>query len=103
MEKIYTLYVGLNDKDTHTQKIGTIEAYKLVENIICQFTNGATIYEARGIYKHEDGTITYENTLRVELMFIDIENVYKIIDTLKISLNQESIALQTQNIDSKLI
>lgn len=26
----YTLYIGLNDKDTKKQEISTIEAYKLV-------------------------------------------------------------------------
>jgi hypothetical protein len=27
----FTLYLGLNDKDTKTQKIATVEAYKLIK------------------------------------------------------------------------
>lgn len=102
MEK-YTLYVGLNDKDTKTQKISTLEAYKIVNNILLEYTDGATIYEASGIYKHDDGTIVIEKTLRIELMFIDREIVGKIIELLKKVLNQESIVLQTEKINSELI
>lgn len=102
MEK-FILYVGLNDKDTKVQKISTLEAYKIVNNIVMQYTNGATIYEANGIYKHNDGTIVIEKTLRIELMFIDREIVNKIIDILKRVLNQESIVLQIEKINSELV
>lgn len=102
MEK-FILYVGLNDKDTKVQKINTLEAYKIVNNIVMQYTNGATIYEANGIYKHNDGTIVIEKTLRIELMFIDREIVNKIIDILKRVLNQESIVLQIEKINSELV
>ena len=30
----YILYVGLNDKDTKTQKIDTLSAYNLTNNIL---------------------------------------------------------------------
>lgn len=33
MEK-WTLYLGLNDKDSKVQKISTLEAYKVVSNLI---------------------------------------------------------------------
>lgn len=102
MEK-FILYVGLNDKDTKVQKINTLEAYKIVNNIVMQYTNGATIYEANGIYKHNDGTIVIEKTLRIELMFINREIVNKIIDILKRVLNQESIVLQIEKINSELV
>lgn len=49
MEK-WTLYLGLNDKDTKVQKIATVEAYKVAMNILSQFVEGATIFEANGIY-----------------------------------------------------
>ena len=32
----YTLYIGLNDKDTKKQEISTIEAYKLVAREACR-------------------------------------------------------------------
>ena len=63
--KRFTLYMGLNDKDTKTQMISIIEAYKIVSNILASDLGGGTIYEAKGVYKHDDGTIVFENTLRI--------------------------------------
>ena len=100
MKKI-TLYVGLNDKDTKTQKIDTLEATKIVENLIFKMTDGATIYNATGIYKHDDGTIVIENTLRIELIECADAIVKKLIDTLKTVLNQESIIKQVELINSE--
>lgn len=102
MEK-FTLYLGLNDKDTKTQKIGTIEAYKICNNILMNYTNGATIFEANGLYKHEDGTIVVEKTLRIELLFVNEQIVKLIVEQLKQVFNQESIAVQSEVINSKLM
>jgi hypothetical protein len=98
----YTLYVGLNDKDSKVQLISTLEAYKMINNVLLQYVDGATIYEARGIYKHDDGTFTTENTLRIELLFVERETVKTIVDTLKKMLNQESIAVQHEVVESEL-
>lgn len=101
--KKYTLYMGLNDKDTKQQKINTVEAYKITMNILTSYTDGGTIYEADGFYKHESGDISIEKTLRIELMFIDKKTVLDVIRQLKVVFNQESIALQEENITSELI
>ena len=101
--KKFTLYLGLNDKITLSQKINTIEAYKIAMNIILQYTIGATIFEASGYYKHEGGRTTIEKTLRIELLFIERNSVLTIIDTLKAAFNQESIILQEETISSELI
>ena len=102
MEK-FTLYVGLNDKDSKVQEISTVEAYKILENILLKHNvEGATIFEAIGIYKHEDKTFVTENTLRIELLFIDKATVKAIVDTIKIVLNQESVAVQYEVVNSDL-
>lgn len=101
--KKFTLYLGLNDKVTLSQKINTIEAYKIAMNIILKHTDGATIFEASGYYKHDNGQVTIEKTLRIELLFIDKKAVLSIIETLKTVFNQESIILQEENISSELI
>lgn len=101
--KKYTLYVGLNDKDKKVQLISTIEAYKICNNILLQYTDGATVFEASGIYKHEDGTFTIEKTLRIELLFTDDDTISKIVKDLKTAFNQESIAVQKQAINSYLL
>lgn len=101
--KKFTLYLGLNDKETKTQKIGTLEAYKICNNILLNYTEGATVFEANGIYKHEDGSFVVEKTLRIELLFTDLETVEKIVKELKIVFNQESIAVQVEDINSQLM
>ena len=102
MEK-YTLYVGLNDKDTKTQLISTLEAYKICNNILLHYTDGATIFEANGLYRHEDGTFVLEKTLRIELLFATKAIIDKIVTDLKVAFNQESIAVQKEIIDSYLL
>ena len=98
----YTLYVGLNDKDAKVQLVSTLEAYKMVNNVLLQYVDGATIYEARGIYKHDDGSFVTENTLRIALLFVETETVKEIVKTLKAMLNQESIAVQHEVVTSEL-
>ena len=95
-----TLYVGLNDKDTKVQKVDTMEASKIATNIITSYTDGATIYNATGIYKHEDGTVVLENTLRIELYECNDEALVSIIDTLKRVLNQEAIIKQIEEVNT---
>lgn len=99
----FTLYLGLNDKDTKTQLIDTVEAYKIVTNLIASNFEGGTIYAADGIYKHESGSIVIEKTLRIELLFAERGKVLEFIQTLKAVFNQESVALQYEEINSELI
>lgn len=97
MVENYTMMVGLNDGETHVQQISTVEAYKVVLNCIKPYVKGATISEAFGYYIHDDGTTVTEKSLRVEILFFDDANsrskVEKMMDSIKIALNQESIAL----------
>lgn len=102
MVKKFTLYLGLNDKDTKVQEISTIEAYKIVSNLISADFGGGTIFEAKGIYKHENGVIVTETTLRIELLFAEREQVRTLCTTLKKMFNQESIAVQEEVINSEL-
>ena len=100
--KKYTLYMGLNDKDSKVQQISTLEAYKIVSNLVAKEFDGGTIYEADGIYKHEDGNIVVEKTLKIELLFAEESKVKRFCETLKAMFNQESIAVQMEEINSEL-
>ena len=100
----FNLYGGLNDKNTKRQEISTLEAYKLITNIIvANDVEGFTILECNGYYVHEDKSISIEKSLKIEMMFINSEVVQNIIKNIKIALNQESIILQTENIKSELV
>ena len=100
--KKFTLYMGLNDKDTKVQVISTIEAYKVVSNIIAKDFGGGTIFEAQGIYKHDDGKIVFEKTLRIEILFAEEPQIKTLVAELKKIFNQESIAVQVEDINSDL-
>lgn len=99
----YTLYVGLNDKDSKIQKVNTVEAYKIIENLLLNLNiDGATIFEAKGLYKHESGEYVIENTLRIEIMFVEKPIVKQLVDSIKLILNQESVAVQREVVESEL-
>ena len=103
--KRFTLYLGLNDKDSKTQKIDTLEAYKIVENMLASMFNGGTIFNAHGVYKHDNGQVVIENTLRIEILEFDnsiIDNVREFVRILKDVFNQESIAVQIEVCNSEL-
>lgn len=99
----YTLYIGLNDQNTKQQEISTLEAFKIVQNILSDKTGGGTVYNATGIYKHDCGEIVIENTLRVEIVAAPLEAVKNAIQIIKTALNQEAVILQTENIESILV
>lgn len=98
-----TFYVGLNDKDSKFQKISTLEAYKVAQNILTTKVDGATIFEASGIFKHEDGSIVIEQTLRIELLNVSEQIINELIDTFKLVFNQESILVQNENVNIKFM
>lgn len=103
MIKKFTLYLGLNDKDTKRQEISTLEAYKVVSNILAKDFGGGTIFEAQGIYKHDDGQVVFEKTLRIEILFAELPQIKILVELLKKMFNQESIAVQEENIESSLM
>lgn len=102
MEK-YTLYLGLNDKDTKQQQIETIEAYKLCSGLLADTIGAGTISAAQGIYKHENGAVVIENTLRIEIIEAAADLVMQLCGTLKKLFNQESILVQRDSISNMFV
>lgn len=104
MIKQITFLVGLNDKDTKAQEVDTLDAYKVVANIIA---TGCTIRECRGVYEHEDGTIVFETSLEVLVLDFDgtlnDEWVQNKVMAIKTALNQESVVVQYAEVNSELI
>lgn len=105
MERIkkFTLYLGLNDKDTKVQEIATVEAYKLVTRLLAAEFGGGTVFEATGVYKHtpENATVI-ETTLRIEILFAEESAVRAFVEELKKLFNQQEIAVQSEVIQSEL-
>lgn len=98
--KKYTLFIGLNDKDTYQQEITTIDAYKMLNRILPD----CTIQEGKGIYTHRNGTKTIETTLIVSVF--DFESDFDLKSTvsrIKETLNQESVVVVTEQVNSELL
>ena len=101
--KKFTLYIGLHDQKTKHQEITTIDAYKIISNIFAQTTGGVTISEAMGVYTYNDGTVAIEPSLRCEIFGATPESIYQAADQIKTALNQEKIALEETEVNSKFI
>lgn len=103
MTRLIKLYVGLNDKDTKTQRYSSEYHMAQVRGIV--FGNGidCTLYNAQGVYTHHDGTIIKENTIVIEILDFgqaDFNNAIKnLADELKTILNQESIGYSVITLD----
>lgn len=98
----YIMSIGLNDKDTKKQEMETATAWDTIIQVLqANAIEGATVYEARGIYKLEA-----ENTARVEILDFNgdsYDNIISAITDLKTALNQECIALETVETNSVLL
>ena len=95
----HTLIVGLNDKDTKKQVCNRHRAKKVIMDIV----GDCTISDAIGHYTHEDGSTVNEKSLKVELLFKADNQVIDYAKQIKKELNQESIALVKDYIESTLI
>lgn len=95
----YVIFIGLNDKDSKMQEISTLDAYKIASNLAVVHLGFATITEARGVYTHDDGTIVEEITLRCEVTNAKLQNVKEFCIAAKAAFNQESIALETSQVN----
>ena len=89
------LYIGLNDKDTKRQEITNLDAKAEISAILFKhFPYGFTLQECQGMYKHNDGTVVCENTIKVKLFDYNIGLVPDVVKDLKLKLNQECIAVE---------
>lgn len=93
----YNIYIGLNDKDSKKQEVSTRRAKeKVIEILTNNNINGLTMYKVDGVFKHENGAIVFEKSLKVELLEVNKNEVLKSIEELKKALNQESILLEKE-------
>lgn len=88
---IYKIYLGLNDQKEKVQLIDTNDALIMVSEYLANHFEGATAYNAIGIYKHENGDVVRENSIVIELVFVSDEDVMKMISHFRVVFNQESV------------
>ncbi len=83
--------------------IETEKAIEYVANIMVDYAGGCTITAARGYYRHEDGALCFENTIKCEVYGMSEENALKAVEIFKASFNQESVQYEQAEVDSKLL
>ena len=96
-----TICIGLLDQDTKHQEITTIDAFKIEANIFAQTTGGATITEGTGVYTHDDGTVVIEPTLICVIYGSGQATIEKAASMAKVALNQESVAIEVCESNSR--
>lgn len=96
-----TICIGLLDKDTKVQEINTVDAFKIVANIFASCTGGATITEGCGVYTHDDGEIVIEKSLVCFVYGGNDKSIELACEQIKIALNQESVAIETTESNSR--
>ncbi len=95
----YTLYLGMNDKDTNQPTYGLSEAKQVMFMIVQKYTGGCTFYEAEGCwYDDEKQAMLSEKTLVCVLLDTEPEAVKSIMDEAVTTFNQSSILLETEEV-----
>ena len=97
--KQFTLLVGLNDKDTKKRIVNKNKAREVIMRIV----GDCTVSDALGQYKHKNGEVVQEKSLRVDILFKELQEVIGYAQQIKKELNQESVALSYTEIESMLV
>ena len=91
MTKKFTLFLGLFDKDSKTQKINTLESYRILKNLLI-----STGFDTTVIHKHENGSVLIEPSFKIEITDFDGIEIRPLIEKLKAVFNQESVVVQEE-------
>ena len=95
MKNIIT--VGLFDQTTKKQEITKEEAVKALANMIVNRGYCATMQTEgiTGIYRHADGTVVIEPSIRVEIAGPDRADILPLVHDIRVAFNQESVMLES--------
>ena len=87
------IYVGLNDSETKTQKLGTERYVSILKNVCRSYGVAFSFQVVEGGYLHEDGTYTQENTLVLSMIDADPKLIEEIAKDLCAFFHQESVLI----------
>lgn len=92
---LYTITIGLNDKDTK-KPLSFENANKVVEEIALKNLGYSSTYLLNGTYTHKNGEQIHEKSIKLEYLGTEREKEKVIITAKEIKdrLNQESVLYQ---------
>ena len=95
----YTMYIGTNDKETYQLEMPLEDARAIVHNTMMDhFSDGFTMYDAKGVWRDEFNVVTLEYTFVCILEHADKTEVYKAADELIVKLNQNTILVVANSV-----
>ena len=95
---LFTLYVGLADKDAGMQVLDVQEAKKLATPLVSAAGGGGyTVIEAQGGYTDDNGNLVENDTLVYTGVHASEQELLKLVDDVKAALNIESIYVTSAN------
>lgn len=86
-----TIYVGLNDADTHEQKYDTKKYLSILKGVCYAYRVAFSVHMVNGGYFHEDGSYVEENTLSLTLLDVPDATIEEIAKDLCAFFHQESV------------
>ena len=87
-------YIGTKDQYTKGYELKFDYCKQTItDEFAKQYSNGFTITEGTGYYKHDSGEVVTEKTYIITALNTTIVN-FDLVDILKEKLNQESIGIQ---------
>lgn len=93
----YTLYIGLNDKDSGDSAYTYEEAAAIIDSVCKKYFDGYTLYPASGRWFDPSGNLVHENTIVCHIITdADEETIGKTVDELLEVLNQYSIMVEAK-------
>lgn len=103
MIKKSVFFIGCNDKETMKQEIASEKIQETILSTFLKKYQGFSIVPCQGVYTMESGQIVVEKSFQVIVYFSNEQDDLEICESLKKQLNQESIAVESGLVDSKLI
>ena len=86
-----TIYVGLNDAESHVQEHNTEKYLSVLKTVCHAYRVAFSVHVIDGGYFHEDGSYVEEKTLALTLMDIPKDTVAEIAKDLCSFFHQESV------------
>lgn len=87
----FNVFIGLNDKDTHTQEISTNDAKRITAQALANTTGAGTIIEAVGVWNGE-----IEASLNVRILNAERDAVETFAAIVKSALNQHEVLIEEE-------
>lgn len=91
----FSIYIGLNDKNSGVQKFDTEKYVSILRNICHSYHVAFSFHVITGGYFHDDGRYSEENTLVLMLMGVPEAVVVEIAKDTCSFFNQESVMIMS--------